>query len=342
MHLAALKRLSAGAMIAMLAAAMPLPAMARPVQGCPPLRSAQPVVDAHATFLTGNGKVRVVGYNDMDEMMPALGARFTALNPGIAFDFQLKSTRSGPPALTDGSSAFAPMGAEFTEQDRAEFRRAWGTEPIAVRIAHASLKPGAISSPTGIFVHRSNPLTRISLEDARRVFVGGGGHGALGDWDALLKSWAGRPIHPVGMAPHTALGLFLLGGPLRGSGFVSAYDGRAQSREVAAAVATDPSAIGLANLSNARPEIRAVEIVDARGRVSRPVEAEIVSGRYPFDRHLLIYVRLGAGGTIELLSKAFLNLVLSCEGQKLIASGSRGYLPLAKWEVVRERQRIGL
>lgn len=292
--------------------------------------------------MTPEGRIRVVGYNDMDEMMGTLAARFEELYPALGLDLDLRSTRSGPPALSDGSSAFAPMGAEFTEADRIVFRARWNSEPVPIRIAHASLKPGAISSPTAIFVHRSNPLQRISLTAARQIFVRGA-KAPLRDWGGLgMRGLAGRAIHPVGMAEGTALGLFLLGGPLSGAGFVADYDGRAQSREVVAAVATDPLAIGLANLSNARPEIRALTIVDERGLAVPPTEEAVRSGRYPLDRHLLIYVRRDPDGQVEPVARSFLALVLSCEGQQIIAGGTRGYLPLNPRELERERKTVGL
>lgn len=341
-------RISFVATAVMLAVALSaLPAAARDQAlsaAWPGPRAIDLTLPREASYLTSEGKVRVVGYNDMDEMLPALAARFAALHPGIAFDFQLEGTRTAPPALTDGSSAFAPMGAVFTTADQAEYRRRWRAEPLAVRIAHASLQPGAITSPLGIFVHRDNPLRQIRLADARRIFVRDAERPAFSDWGplGLGRPWAGRPIHPVGMGPTTALGLFLLEGPLRGPGFVASYDGRPQSREVVAAVAADPLAIGLANLSNANPMIRALAIVDARGRVSTPSEAEVRRGRYPLDRHLLIYVRRDRSGRIGPLAKAFPALALSCEGQAIIGAGTRGYLPLNDREVSRERKAAGI
>lgn len=332
----------------MLALALPTLLWAKPGRAasaaCPGPRATELTVPPGASYLTAEGKVRVVGYNDMDQMLPALAARFAALHPGIAFDLHLEGTRTAPPALTDGSSAFAPMGAAFTTADRAEYRRRWGAEPLAVRIAHASLQPGAITSPLGIFVHRDNPLRQIRLTDARRTFVRDAERPAFSDWGALGlgRPWAGRPIHPIGMGATTALGLFLLEGPLRAPGFVASYDGRPQSREVAAAVAADPLAIGLADLSNANPMIRALAIVDARGRASSPTGQEVRSGRYPLDRHLLIYVRRDRSGRVEPVAKAFLALALTCEGQAIIAAGSRGYLPLNDREIAQQRKLAGL
>ena len=100
-----------------------------------------------AAYLTPDGAVKVVGYNDMREMLEAMTPIFTKVHPGIRFEWDLKGTRFAPAALAAGVSAFAPMGAEFTPSQLADFRRVTGEEPLAVRVAHASVDLRALSGP---------------------------------------------------------------------------------------------------------------------------------------------------------------------------------------------------
>jgi phosphate transport system substrate-binding protein len=305
-------------------------------------RYAVPALSAGAGYLDTAGRARVIGYNDMDEMLAALSARFNELHPHIRFALDLPSTRSAPPALTAGTSAFAPMGAAFTADEAAQFRKRWGHEPLGFRVAHASLQPGALTSPLGVLVHPANPMRRIRLTDVRRIFVAADEGRPIEFWGELGLSgpWRKRRLHRVGLGETTALGRFLLEGPLPGSRFVQDYRRLPQSREVAAAVAGDASAIGLANLSNVGASTRALAIVDANGRVIAPTEREVRKGTYPFDRHLLIYVRRDREGRVEPLARAFLGFVLSCEGQRIVAVGTRGYLPLNENEIAVERRKL--
>lgn len=301
------------------------------------------LVPPDARYLTPEGKVRVVGYNDMDEMLVPLAARFEALHPGIRFELVLKGTRTAPAPLGDGTSAFAPMGAEFEPADLAAWRREHRFDPLPIAVAHDSLTPGALSSPTGIFVHDTSPLRRITIGQLRRVVAPRGTDRPIRFWrDLGVGGPAGaQPIHALGLAGDTAIGALLLR-RLGSPGYAPGFAPYRQSRDVAAALASDPDGIGIANLNHARPGIRALEIVDERGRVTRGDAAGIRSGRYPFDRHLLIYVRRDSHGRVEPLARAFVAFVLSPAGQKIVAAGPRGYLPLNAMEIRKSRKSIGL
>src|SRR6202030_1706525 len=79
-----------------------------------------------ASYVTPTGAIAIIGYNDMQEMLAALCARFTATHPDCDFALDLKGTRTAPPALASGRSLFAPMGAGFSERELADHRAAIG------------------------------------------------------------------------------------------------------------------------------------------------------------------------------------------------------------------------
>ncbi|MEO5494974.1 MAG: substrate-binding domain-containing protein [Sphingomonas sp.] len=289
-------------------------------------------------YQTADGRFRIVGYNDMDEMLTAAASRIEAGPAGFRFEFDLNSTRSAPAALVAGRSLLAPMGAEMDPADRAAFHGAWGSDPIEFRIAHDSLTRGTLSSPTGILVARGNPLRRITLDQVRRIFTDQPGRPAISTWRALgIASAAG--IRPIGLAADTAIGRFTLNA-LRADRYAVRFEGMRQSRDAAAIVAADPTAIALANLNFAGPDVRALTIIDDR-RVARvPTRAGIRSGRYPFDRFLLIYARQEADGGIAPAARMLLESLLSPEGQAAIGRQSRGYIPLNRRELAYERIKL--
>jgi len=300
------------------------------------------LVPPSARYVTPEGKVRVVGYNDMDQMLEALGGIFEERHPGIRFEWVLEGTRFAPPPLIDGTSAFAPMGAEMEPVQLAAWKRTYDQEPLAVPVAHDSLTPGALSSPTGVFVHASNPVHSISMEALRRAIAPRPGEKRVERWHELgVPDAAGHvPIRPVGLEEDTAIGALMLR-RLGSERYVKEFVRMRQSRDVAAAVAQAPDALGIANLNHASPEIRALTIVDDSGREVAGDAEGIRSGLYPLDRQLLVYVRQDPGGRVEPLAHAFLCLALSEEGQGVIAAGSRGYLPLNPQEIAAARQSIG-
>ena len=284
------------------------------------------------------GPARIVGYNDMAEMVAGLDRAFEAAHPGVRFQTDLRGTRTGPPALAAGTSVLAPMGAPFSAEELDAYRRQTGADPLVFRIAHASLDPKALSGPLAIFVHPDNPLRQASLSAVARLFTDGGPHswGELG----LKDAWAARPIHLTGLAPQTALALELQARAFPGRPYAAGLELR-QSEEVVRAVAEDPLALGFAALNRGEGRARPLALSPRAGVPAvAPTAAAVRAGRYPLDRHLLIYARQGVGGRLEPLAREYLALALSCEGQAIIASGSLGYLPLNARELKAERARL--
>lgn len=296
---------------------------------------------ASAPYLTAYGAISIVGYNDMREMLESLDALFERTHPGTRFLLTLKGTRTAPAALATGRSLLAPMGAAFSPEELAAYRREVGSDPIAFLIAHDSLDPRARSAPLAIFVSAANPLLRLDFAQLKRIFAGGGSGelrwGQLGVEGAL----ANRPVHPYGLAASTALGRFMRRHVLAGQPFDKQFLGLSESADVVQQVGNDPLGIGFAAMNRATPAVRIVPLSRRQGeRPSRGTRADLIAGRYPLDRYLLIYVRVPPGGRLNPIPREYLRLALSPQGQRAIASGHLGYLALNAAEASRERAKL--
>jgi phosphate transport system substrate-binding protein len=287
-----------------------------------------------AGYLTPDGAIAIVGYNDMRDMLEALVALYTKAHPGARFSLELKSTRSAPIALAAGTSLFAPMGARFTPPQLAGYRAATGADPLQIRVAHDSLDPRALSGPLAIFVNIDNPLPSLTVDQIRQTFTGQARRwGDLG----LHGQWAERPIHLYGVEADRPLALELREAAFPGRAFSNAMAGFRSSAQVVEKVSADPAALGFAAAIRTQPSVRALAIATRAGET--PVElsaASVSAGRYPLDRFLLIYVR----PPMDPVAREFLRLVLSREGQQAIADGPLGYLPLTAAEAAVERAKL--
>ncbi len=297
---------------------------------------------ARPAYVEADGAIRIVGYNDMRWMLEALDRAFARSHPGIRFDLVLKGTRTAPAALADGSSLFAPMGAEFTEQELQRYRQREGASPLLFRVAHAALDPRARSSPLAVYVNPANPLRTISMRQLRAIFATPARltHGAqLG----LRGSWAHWRIHPCGLAADTALGVFMRRHHFGGAPYVDSYRGFRESAQVLRQVAADPAALCLADLNQADPSVRVVGIrLPAGVGVTRGSRQDIVSGRYPLNRFLYVYLRAPVARPGDSLACAYLGLMLSAPGQRIIARAAPGYLSLSSAGQTFEQQRLRL
>ncbi|MDE2340414.1 MAG: substrate-binding domain-containing protein [Alphaproteobacteria bacterium] len=285
---------------------------------------------------------RIVGYNDMASIVGAITQKVEARHPGMHFDLVLKSTRSAPPALLDGSSLLAPMGAEMLPAESTAFTQRWCYPPVMFRVAHDSLTPGALSSPLGVLVRNDSPLHSISMRALRRLFTDTSPGLPITRWNDLLpfSDLGNQPIHPIGLAADTAIGRYLLKGPLKAPDFGVSFHGERQSRDVAAAVAGDRLAIGLADLNMTSDRLRALTIIDDNGIARAPNRATIQSGHYPLDRFLMIYARRDCSGGVDPHARMVLNEIMSDAGQAIIRADPLGYIPLNRTELRAERAKL--
>jgi phosphate transport system substrate-binding protein len=293
-----------------------------------------------ASYQNADGAIRIIGYNDMHHILDRINALFRRVHPEFKFELILKGTRTAPDALARGTSLLAPMGAEFSDDELADYTRFVGTAPVMFGVAHASLNPAALSAPLAIFVDERNPLTRISMAQVSRVFAAS--HEGIATWGqlGLDGEWASRPIHLCGLAPSTALGR-LMQRRLGGRSFTEGFAAFPQSREAVACVAADPLAIGFAAINRGVAGVKVVPLSERDSDTpSAGTREDIVANRYPLDRHLLIYLRADSQRRVDPLAREYLRLILSYEGQREIANEALGYLPLNARECVEELQRL--
>ena len=287
----------------------------------PPYQPRPVELTAGARYVNADGAIAIIGYNDMLEMLTALNARFVTVHPGFAFSLMLKGTRTAPGALSRGESVFAPMGAEFSPSELAAYRAATGHEPLVFRIAHCSLSPKALSGPLAIFVHKDSPLTSLTLDEVADIFSGRNTRG----------------LHSGGLAPETALGIFMRRHTLGAGAFSADFRAFRQSADVVAWVAVDRQTIGFAAANRTLPGVKILALApDMNMPPVAPTDESIRLGRYLLDRFLLIYARQ----PLQPFVREYLRFVFSREGQQAIAAGSLGYLPLNAAEAAAERAKL--
>ncbi|MBV6753727.1 hypothetical protein KV580_25755 [Pseudomonas chlororaphis] len=89
------------------------------------------------------------------------------------------------------------------------------------------------------------------------------------------------------------------------------------------------------------PQSKAVAIVDpVTGAVTTGTPEEVQAGRYPYGRYLYFYLRKAPGKALDPLVLEYLRFVLSREGQAIIASQDKGYIPLTADEAATELAKL--
>lgn len=287
---------------------------------------------------------RIVGYNDMKPMLEGIDALWRRDHPDVVPDLILPGTATAAGALTLGFSKLAPMGAEFSERELVAYRANIGGDPLRIRVAHCSMNPAARSAPIGIYVNIENPLARLTVRQVARIFTSGSPEGDLSEWSQLVedKRYAQASIHACGIAHEAAAGLspYMLA-KLDASSYSLTYTPLPQSRDAVKCVADDKFAIAFASANIVDPHTKLVAIAEKpSGPYVLPTADQIVAGAYPFDRFLYIYLRNVPGAALDPAATAYVQLILSPEGQRVIAAAAPGYLPLNSAEIAAESAKL--
>jgi phosphate transport system substrate-binding protein len=289
----------------------------------------------------------VTGMDSVEAMMGAWGEAFRKFHPGAAITITQKNV--GP----EERIALGPRTEEVFHPDNAAFEGTYGYDPFRVKICLAAFVLKSHVSAIGVFVHRDNPLARLSLAELDAVFSAERRRGYPADittWGQLdlTGEWADKPIRLLGFYWRDDVTkyfreLALLDAPFKDTYRVPGSDMKrripAVAHDILAAMAEDRYAISFGNFSYFQDEhVKPLALVDRDGVLAQPVVGDMASGRYPLQRFVYVYVNRPPGQLLDPLVKEFISFVLSREGQELVATDH--YLPLPAAIAAAERAKL--
>lgn len=284
-----------------------------------------------------SGTISSVGSDGMRSLMDKWQCRFSVLQPGVRKGdrWDHPGTLNGFHALLVGEADMAPMGRELWPSELAQWRAGSGSSaaPIEIAVARGGFNTPQRTTAQAIFVHPSNPIGHLSIEQLAAIL---GESPTITRWGqlGLTGEWADRPIKvltPPHVAPNAMSMQMML---LKGKGWNAAAV-PAPYAETARALQADPAAIGFGGLEEGAPDLKALAVADADGNIV-PLDApNAATGRYPFTRFM--YIRL-APGKVSPQAAAFLRYILSREGQEWVRYS--GYHPLTAAEAKAELAKL--
>lgn len=343
-----------------LSLAMPLYAQAdaRPVVppgasvGARPLDPALPAyaprqvqVDPQAGYVTpGDGALRIGGAEHVQYIVERFNTLYAQTHHGVRFAVDLKGTSSAMPLLTFGKTLFGAMGRAINPIEAVPYRKIVGRDVLEIRVAHTSDDASAhLATSLAVYVNSANPLTQLSEKQVARILSTGNADGDFSRWGQLgLKGeWTHRVIHTYGTPTFSGFGDYLQQEHLQGRALALNQEELGNTEAILKRIELDPAGFGVAAIGQESPQLRQLAIVGADGRsVTRGTPAEVTAGTYPYGRWLYFYVRRLPGQPVDPVVKEYLRLVLSREGQAIIAGQPKGYLPLTAAQAQTELSKL--
>jgi len=270
-----------------------------------------------------SGSLSSVGSDTLNNLMTFWSEKFNKFYPNVKIQVEGKGSSTAPPALIAGTAQLGPMSRTMKNTEIDDFEKKFGYKPTAIRVAVDSL---------AVFVNKDNPIECLSIPQVDAIFSKSRRSGSKTDirtWGQVgLKSdWAERPISLYGRNSASGTYGFFKEHVLGNGDYKDEVKEQPGSASVVQGVTVDRFGIGYSGIGYATPGVRAVPLSKEQGGAcEEPNAANAYSGKYPIARFLYIYVNKPTGKPLEPLTREFLKMVLSKEGQEEVVKD--GYFPL--------------
>jgi phosphate transport system substrate-binding protein len=306
-------------------------------------------VPAGASYLLPDGRIALHGSEAMAGLVDALDAKFVETHPGVTFAPLLKGSGTAMPALSAGATPIAFVVGESALADRRAFRAIAKHDPVSVKVGYAGYGPrDSGKTPPSVYVNASNPLQGLTMAQLAGLFTSGSPGGDINTWSQLGVggAWGTRRIHLYGLRDDGDFSTTMRLTQLGGMPFAGHYEPLPDDAAVVQAVASDPYGIAIVGWQDPAKSsaVRVVALAADKGRpFVLPDKASIGQGIYPLATPVTLYFDRTPKQPIAPFVKDYLSMVLSADGQAIIArfaDSADGFLPLSPSDLQQERQKL--
>lgn len=307
------------------------------------------------------GTVRIWGHGNrihpyMADLVNAWEEAFRREHPQVHFENGMTGNASAIGGLFTGAADISFMDREIWATENDAFQQGAGHNPFSVAVASGSLDGANHAPALVVFVPKDNPITGVTLAQLDGIFGADHRRGTenLRTWGqlGLTGIWSNRPIHPYGYgilrreSQHWEQAVLVGSQKWNcayrevGNRSRSADSGVAASRAIQRAVADDPDGIGFATLEDHDPRLKALGLAADSGGTPMPPTARTVAARtYPLVQTLFAYADRTPGRPLAPNVAAFLQFVLSPQGQQILER-TQGYLPLPAGFIQQQLEKL--
>jgi phosphate transport system substrate-binding protein len=281
------------------------------------------------------GNLSSVGSDTMNNLMTLWGEAFSRFYPNVKVQVEGKGSSTAPPALISGTAQLGPMSRQMKPTEVDQFEKKFGHKPLEIRTSFDAL---------AVYVHRDNPLDRLTLAQVDAAFSKTRKRGHPKDlttWGdlGLTGDWASRPISLYGRNSASGTYGFFKEHVLQNGDYKDTVKEQPGSASVVQGVTNDRYAMGYSGIGYKTSGVKALALADKEsGSFSSGSYEDVVSGTYPLARFLYLYVNRAPGKPLDPLVREFSKLVLSREGQEVVVKD--GYLPLTSQILGEERRKV--
>jgi phosphate transport system substrate-binding protein len=270
-----------------------------------------------------SGNLSSVGSDTLNNLMTLWAESFSKHYPNAKVQIEGKGSSTAPPALISGTAQLGPMSRAMKGTEIDQFEKKYGYKPTVIRTSVDAL---------AVFVNKDNPVKCLTMAQVDAVFSKSrraGGKEDVTTWGqlGLTGEWASKPISLYGRNSASGTYGFFKEHALKNGDLKDQVKEQPGSASVVQGVTVDRFGIGYSGIGYATAGVRAVPLAEKQG--ARCVEAEAdnaYSGTYPLARFLYVYINKAPGKPLDPLTREFVKLVVSKDGQEAVLKD--GYFPI--------------
>ena len=291
------------------------------VAGGPP--KLDPALPAYKAVSGVSGNLSSIGSDTLNNLMTLWAEAFQKFYPNAKIQIEGKGSSTAPPALISGTAQLGPMSREMKGTEVDGFEKKYGYKPTPIRTSVDAL---------AVFVNKDNPIKCMTIAQVDAVFSKSRRHGHKDDirtWGqlGLTGEWASKPISLYGRNSASGTYGFFKEHTLKNGDYKDQVKEQPGSASVVQGVTVDRFAMGYSGIGYATAGVSAVPLAAKDG--ARCYEADpdnAYAGSYPLSRFLYVHLNKAPGKPLEPLTREFVKLVVSKEGQEVVIKD--GYFPI--------------
>ena len=270
-----------------------------------------------------SGNISSMGSDTLNNLMTLWAESFNKFYPNAKIQIEGKGSSTAPPALISGTAQLGPMSREMKGTEVDAFEKRYGYKPTPIRTSVDAL---------AVFVNKDNPIKCLSIAQADAIFSKSRRHGAKDDiktWGqlGLTGDWASKPISLYGRNSASGTYGFFKEHILKNGDFKDEVKEQPGSASVVQGATVDRYAIGYSGIGYATAGVRAVPLSEKDGGKCVDATADnAYNGSYPLARFLYVYVNKAPGKGLDPLTREFVKLMVSKDGQEAVVKD--GYFPI--------------
>ncbi|GDX64869.1 phosphate-binding protein [Chlorobiota bacterium] len=245
------------------------------------------------------------------DTMVILVQRWAELYPNKNLSFQVTGGGSGTgiAALINGTTDICSSSRPIKPAEVVQMKEKYGHVPIEIRVARDGIS---------IYVHKDNPITKITMNQLKEIFTG-----KIKNWKLLGGS--DQSIILYSRENNSGTYEFFKEYVLSKRDFAPTAQHMPGTSAVVGAVAMDRWGIGYGGAAYTIGVKEVPVALDESKPYYHPNEDNILSGKYPISRFLFFYLKDKPQGQM----KDFIDWVIGKSGQKVV--NDVGYFPSMKF-----------